>query len=562
MTVKIFKSIFITAMAVLLLAAIIISAFTYRYHNRELETEISRECRYIATGYERFGVEYLRGIETDGSEIMLISPDGVVLFSASLTDDVAAIPNQSEMQEIIEALDTGSGSDVRGADSHARTVYYAMRTSDGNIIRVAAQHEGAMKIFTGALLPILVLLAAVAVVAVFVSNGLAHSVVRPINELDLEHPEDAKVYDELKPIAKKLSYQNYKISKQMDELRIRENEFNSITSNMSEGMIVINSNTVILSCNESAKRILGITDKIPHSLLSLRNTREFYDAVLSALSGKPGYDTLRTEDKFYSIIITPVHNVDEELKEDVTGAVIFIIDETEKENREALRREFTSNISHELKTPLTSISGFAELVRDGVTDEDDTKRFAANIHREAQRLIVLVGDIIKLSRLDGGEIDCDERVDLYEIACEVTERLANVAERAGITLSVTGGEAFVNGNPDTLEEMIYNLTDNGIKYGKAGGFVKIGLSSTDTDTVLTVADNGIGIPNDKQDRVFERFYRVDKSHSKEIGGTGLGLSIVKHAAMCHKATISLESTYGEGTEITIRFPKFKKITEK
>ena len=401
-----------------------------------------------------------------------------------------------------------------------------------------------MGVYFGLIVPL-------SIVAIFViSKLIALSVVRPIEKIDPRRPEALLVYDELRPILGKLSNQNYRLARQMDELKVREGEFASITANMSDGMLVINSRTNILSCNEGARRIFGISGELPKSVLALDPSEGFRDAVGAALSGGNGYYGISRGEKHYSLIAASVSSDGA-----VEGAVIVIVDDSEKEHREALRREFTSNISHELKTPLTSISGFAELISCGMAEGDEAKHFATNIQKEAQRLITLVGDIIRLTQLDGREIPYDGEIDLYEIAAETLERLTGIAERSEISLTLEGSSAIVEGNRQILEEIVYNLTDNAIKYNKRGGAVTVKTESKNGEVTLTVTDTGIGIPQDKQDRVFERFYRVDKSHSKSIGGTGLGLSIVKHAAAYHKAKISLSSTEGVGTEIKIIFTK-------
>lgn len=388
-----------------------------------------------------------------------------------------------------------------------------------------------------------------AVVLAFSTAWIASTqIVKPITDIDPRSLNNDAVYEELKPIVDRLSVQNFRVTKQKSELTMRENEFNSITHYMSEGMLVINKRAEILSVNRSAKEIFGV-NKTPKSVLVLDNSDGFREAVSAALSGTNGYHSFRRGEKYYSLIATPVSHGSV-----LEGAVVVVLDVTEKEEREALRREFTSNVSHELKTPLTSISGFAELISSGIADGEDARRFAGNIRKEASRLITLVGDIIRLSQLDGGEIPYDEEpIDLAMLAGEVCERLSAVAEAAGVSLSVEGSGVEVSGNYTALEEILYNLCDNGIKYNKPGGYVKIKVFREGDAAAFCVSDNGIGIPADKQDRVFERFYRVDKSHSRAIGGTGLGLSIVKHAVAYHKATISLQSEEGVGTAVTVKF---------
>lgn len=552
MTAKIFKSIFLTALLVFLLSFLIAFGFSYAHYNEEAESELKIEASYLAALANKNGAELLKTLSVDGSRITLVDGDGCVVFDTRLGENgLTEAPNHLDREEIREAIDSGEGYAVRQSDTFSETTrYYAVRLEDGSVLRVASEHYGIGSLAIRFINPIFLLFLFVLLLAFLIAKKLSGDIVRPINELNLNSPEKSDVYEELKPITRRLASQNYRIARQIDELKMRENEFASITSNMREGMIVINSRTVILSSNDSAKKLFGITDDKPRSVITLDGTAEFRGAVRSALAGKNGYYEFKRGEKHYSLIASPVAR-----DGIVEGAVIVIIDDTEKEEREALRREFTSNVSHELKTPLTSISGFAELIEYGMAEGEDAKKFAANVRKEAARLITLVGDIIRLTQLDGGEIPYDGSVDLYAVAIEVAERLSAVAERSRVGISVSGEPSAVLGTRQILEEMVYNLVDNAIKYNKPSGSVNISVCSEGGSALLTVSDTGIGIPRDKQDRVFERFYRVDKSHSKEIGGTGLGLSIVKHAAAYHKAEISLESEEGEGTKITVRFPK-------
>ena len=482
--------------------------------------------------------------EKDG--ILLLSPDGTVLYGEE--KDVA--PN---LPEIIRAKKNGEGFERRallGGDGSA--YYYATRLSDGSILRLSEPCEPEWKTVLALLRACLLLMIPLAAAASLAARRLSDSIVRPITELDPEHPEKLAVYTELQPVAARLVEQNRLIARKIREMTVKQSEFAAITDNMSEGMLVIGKNAEILSHNKSAETMLGFKGEMPKTVTPRDFDENFRNAVADALEGKKITSVLRSDKKrYYSILANPVYH-----QNSVEGAVIVILDETEKERRETLRREFTSNVSHELKTPLTSISGFAEIIMNGLC-EGEEKRFAGNIYREAKRLIVLVGDIIKLNRLDGGEFAFDEKdPDLSEIAKQTAERLENIALNAKVTLSVKGEAAYVHGNSQILEEMIYNLADNGIKYNNPGGYVDlITFVDPDKKTVgITCKDNGIGIPEEQQPRVFERFYRVDKSRSKAIGGTGLGLSIVKHGALSHGAEITLESKEGEGTAITLRFP--------
>ena len=518
MTTKIFKSIFLTALAVLVSALVVIFSLTHSHYTDRIEAELKRDCEYISAGISSYGIEYLDTVSVGGVRVVLRSPAGEVLFD-SLEDDAVAVS-------------------------------YTGILEDGSTLTVSTSESPLISVLVDMLGTAIVLFALVIFLAVLAANRLSHGIVDPINSIDLDDPNESEVYEELKPVVSRLAYQRRRISCQLAELRMREEEFSFLTANMSEGIVVINSKTVILSCNEAAKQIFGLTGDLPRSILSLKDTESFRAAVVNALSGQVGYDTLRTGDKIYSLTVTPVIE-----DSSVEGAVLLVIDDTEKDERERLRREFTSNVSHELKTPLTSISGFAELIRTGIATGEDAVHFADNIHKEAARLIVLVGDIIQLTRLDGSEMPYDDDpVRLDELVRETAGRLENVAEAAEIRIICDTERVRMPGNSKIVEEIIYNLADNAIKYNKRGGEVRLRTYNDGADAVLVVSDNGIGIPQDKQDRVFERFFRVDKSHSKDIGGTGLGLSIVKHSAAYHKAKINLKSREGEGTEIEVRFP--------
>ena len=537
---------------VLFLSVSLVFGVSYARYEDEVRSELRREGEYIAACYQIYG-DYLSGA-TDGLRITHISGAGEVIFDSHVGENLPETENHMEREEVREALSSGEGETVRYSSTLAETtVYYAMRLDDGTVIRVSTASHSALYLTLDFISPFILVLLLIILVAFIVAKKLSSSIVRPINEIDLKHPEKTQVYEELKPITKRLADQNYKIARQIGELKMRANEFSSITSNMNEGLVLINSKTMILFSNESADRFFGIDKEGNRSLLSLDSSEPLRDAVRSALSGKNGYYELNKNDKHYSVIVTPVKT------DGITeGAVIVIIDDTEKEERDVLRREFTSNVSHELKTPLTSISGFAELIKDGLAEGEDAVRFAENIHKESQRLIDLVGDIIRLTQLDGGEIPYDGVVDLSRVCTEACDRLSNIAERSSVLFRLDLKEAYVDGNLRILGEIVYNLVDNAIKYNRPGGFVAVSCYTSADGAILVVQDNGIGIPKEKQDRVFERFYRVDKSHSKEIGGTGLGLSIVKHAVAYHKAKISLDSEENVGTKVEINFQKMKK----
>ncbi len=548
MTSKIFTSVLASALIVLLVTFLIVFGFTYNGYTTLALEDVRRECEYVKSGIEEYGIEYLHSLDAESGRVTHVLADGTVAYDSH--GPLGAV-NHLGREEIAEALERGEGSAVRVSETLGKnTAYYAIRLSDGSVIRTSAEHYSAFAVFLNVLQPALLLFVAVLVFAFIIASRLSRTLVKSINEMDLEHPDASAVFDELKPIVQRLNNQSYRIKKQMNELSERSDEFNSITSNMSEGIVLLNSHAEILSCNRSASELLGIAESnIGKSLLAVIGSHDLRSLALSALGGENGSDTMKEDGRCYELLATPVWRGGS-----VGGAVIFIIDTTEREQREALRREFTANVSHELKTPLTSISGFAELIKDGIAEGDDVRRFAGNIHKEAKRLISLVGDIIRLGQVDSGELPYDGEVNLSLICRQVADRLASVAAGGSVTLEVSGTSVSVLGNRQLLEEMVYNLADNAIKYNKEGGYVRISAESSRTGAVLTVEDNGIGIPAADRDRVFERFYRVDKSHSKAIGGTGLGLSIVKHIALYHNARIELESEQGRGTAIRLYFP--------
>lgn len=392
----------------------------------------------------------------------------------------------------------------------------------------------------------------VLVLGIIASFLISDAITKPVRKFDFSDMDAESCYPELSPFIMRIKKQRREITDKKEKYIAKKSEFDTITDNMSEGMMIIDSGARIKFYNKSAKNIMGIGDDVPKNIISISDKPDFLEAVRAALSGKNGYDIIRTDEKYYSVVATPVYR-----DGILYGAVIFMLDETEKEKREQLRREFTSNISHELKTPLTTISGFAELIRNKMAVGDDAVHFADNICRESERLITLVGDIIRLSKLDDGEMPYDEEPqNLLRISEVVVSRLTQAANSAGVILECSGDDTYVQGNASVIEEMIYNLCDNGIKYRRGENpYVRITVNLKKLS--VTVTDNGIGIPKDYQERVFERFYRVDKSHSREIGGTGLGLSIVKRGAIYHRARISIESKVDAGTSITLTFPPIK-----
>ena len=438
-----------------------------------------------------------------------------------------------------------------------KTVYYAKRLENGNILRVSTRQYTIVTILLSLVHPLLVVLILALLLSFLLSSRVAKSFIRPINNLDLDHPENNDVYQELSPLLRKIAMQKKTITKQLEDAGQKQKEFHLLTENMHEGFLVIDHERSLLSYNSAALRLLGADGAQHTNVLTLNRTQEFREVVDSVLNGERMECSMQRGDLTYQLIGNPVTE-----NHKVIGGIIIIFDITESAKRETLRREFTANVSHELKTPLTSISGFAELMKRGDTPPDLVVDFSNSIYDESQRLIHLVSDIIKISQLDENCIEyTNEDIDLYRLSDEVLKRLKSEAEKKQITLSLCGEPATVHGAGKILDEMIFNLCDNALKYNRPGGSVTVQITNTDGHAVLTVTDTGIGIPAAEQSRVFERFYRVDKARSKSIGGTGLGLSIVKHGAIYHNAEIKLKSTLGQGTCITISFPKTNEKTD-
>ncbi|MEG1682765.1 MAG: ATP-binding protein [Oscillospiraceae bacterium] len=548
MTKRIFRSILLGTLAVLLASTLLVLGVLYSYFASRLETELQSQTQYIAHGVATEGGDYFTDLPGGGSRITWVAADGTVLYDSR--ENAARLSNHGDREEIQEALETGTGQATRYSDTvGTETVYYAQRLPDGTVLRVSALRYTVWVLLLQALQPMaLVLLAAIGL-AFFLASRLSRQIVRPINALDLQHPEEADCYDELSPLLGKVRSQNLLIARQMAELRRRQEEFAALTENMSEGFLVIDRQTRVLSHNAAALRLLDarLSEEEP-SVFALNRGEAFRRAVEEALSGRRGEQLLERDGRCCQILASPVYEGG-----DLTGAVLLLWDVTEREQRESLRREFTANVSHELKTPLTSILGTAEILENGMVQPADIAHFAGNIRQEAQRLIALVGDIIKLSRLDETDVPAErEPVELLSLAHRVVEQLQAAAAEKRLTMEVTGDGATVWGVPAILEEMVYNLCDNAIAYNREGGRVTLAVTTADGEPRLTVTDTGIGIPESQQTRVFERFYRVEKSHAGR--GTGLGLSIVKHGAAFHGGTVTLGSRPGEGTAVTLQFP--------
>lgn len=556
MNKKIFRSSLLTVCLVLAATIALIMGLLFHFFEKQIQKELANEAGFLAHALENEGAGYFDSFDNKNNRlagnnrITWIDENGTVLFDSRA--DVSELDNHADRDEIKTAMKEGKGMSTRYSKTLTeKTVNYAIRLSDGSILRVSTEQYTVVTILMGMLQPILFIMFVALILTLVLSARVSKAIIEPINKLDLEVPENNETYEELTPLLRKIADQKETIGEQLADARKKQKEFNLITENMSEGFLVIDADANLLTYNSAALNLLEITPPADRNVLLFCRAKEFRGVISDVLSGIKAENTMVREERSYSLIANPVYE-----KESVIGAVVVILDITEREKRDALRREFTANVSHELKTPLTSISGFAELMKAGDVLENDVTDFSKSIYDEAQRLITLVNDIIKISELDGQSIPYEkETVDLYELSKEVIGRLEKEADKKNITFHLIGGRAEIIGVHKILEEMLYNLCDNAIKYNKENGTVDVLVNQTGDGVNVIVRDTGIGIPISHQDRVFERFYRVDKSHSKKVGGTGLGLAIVKHGALYHHAKLSLESTVDVGTVVTIAFSK-------
>lgn len=550
MNKKIFFSSCLVAFTVLIISLAMSTGILFNQFEKQVEQELKEESELLASVTEDAGVENISDYDFGSRRVTVIGKDGKVLFDSQA--DASKMENHSDREEFKEAALYGTGMSSRYSDTLTqKNIYYAIRLSDGSVLRLSAPHSTVFAIISDLIGPICIVVLLALILSAILAIKLSESILKPINALDLDNPENNKTYDELAPLLTKINRQKLVIDNQLHEAKQKQKEFKLITDNMREGLLVIDSNSDILTYNAAAEKLLDITDETSLASLKIYRSTQVIDAVDEALKGNNSECQITQHSRQYSLIANPVFRDGE-----IIGAVIVLLDVTEKAQREQLRREFTANVSHELKTPLTSIYGFAELMKDGDMKKEDMEDFAKSIYDETKHLITLVGDIIKLSALDEKSRFYEkETVDLYALACETAERLKVDAAKKHVEIDVEGEKAEYFGVRQILTDIIYNLCENAIKYNRENGSVNVSVKEKDNNIILKVKDTGIGIPQEHQERVFERFYRVDKSHSKEIGGTGLGLSIVKHGVMYHGGEISMDSEPGKGTEITVIFKK-------
>lgn len=552
MTKRIFRSIILAALTVLMAALALILGALYTHFTNVQMAQLREETALAAHAVANEGLRYFEKLD-GGLEcrITWIAADGGVLYDSR--SDSGTMENHLQREEVIRALDTGYGQSSRYSDTLLeRYIYAAERLPDGTVLRLSISQSSVLNLVLGMSQFIAVVLAVALVLSSILAGRLSRSIVKPLNELDLDDPLSNREYGEILPLLRRMDAQQRQLRAQSVELRQKQKEFNTVTRSLSEGLVLLNSSGTILSINPAAARLLETTPNCLGADFAVANrNRDIAALVEQALSGQKEEQTVSLSAGKYLAAASPVKS-----ENTVFGVVLLLFDVTQKHQAEQLRREFTANVSHELKTPLHAISGYAELMKSGMVPPEDMRAFSKKIYTETQRLVQLVEDTLRLSRLDEGAADMQwSSVDLYDTARSTLQALSAAAELSGVALGLEGGSAVINGIPQLVSGVVFNLTDNAIKYNKKGGSVTVRVEDRETEALLTVADTGIGIPEEHRERIFERFYRVDKSHSKEVGGTGLGLSIVKHAALIHNAKVTLDSALGRGTTVTVCFPK-------
>lgn len=550
MTKKIFRSFMLSAVAVLLAGVVIVMTCLYSYFASVQESQLQDQLQLAAAAVETEGTDYLNKLTADRYRLTWIAADGSVLCDTKR--DAESLENHGDRLEVREALRTGSGSSTRYSSTLLeKTSYYAQRMPDGSVLRISVSRATVGMLVLGMLPAILLAAAAALVLSGLLAGRLSRRITAPLNALDLEHPLENDTYEELSPLLCRINVQRQQIDRQLTDLRRRSDEFRQITSHMQEGLVLLNESGAVLSINAAACRVFGTGEScLGQDFLTVDRGHDVSDALASAMDA--GHSEVRVQrlGRIYQFDISRIQS-----GPDTLGAVLLAFDITQQETAEQSRREFTANVSHELKTPLQGIIGSAELIENGLVKQEDLPRFVGHIRREAQRLVALIGDIIRLSQLDEGDEVPREAVDLLALSQEAADDLKTAAAEKHIAIAVEGESETIGGVRRLLYEVIYNLCDNAIKYNVEGGSVRVSVGERDGKAFVSVADTGIGIAPEHQSRIFERFYRVDKSHSKASGGTGLGLSIVKHAVQYHHGTVELHSEEGKGTTICILLPK-------
>lgn len=547
---KIFHSTMVVALAVLFASFTIIMSCLYDYFGGIQEQQLKNQLSLAIAGVEDSGAEYLEQLDYQEYRLTWVDAGGEVLFDSRAEED--SMENHGDRKEIREAFADGEGADSRySATIMEKTLYYAKQLADGTVLRVSVSRATAGLLLIGMFQPIAIVILLAIVLSAILSNQMAKKITEPLNQLDLDQPLENDAYEELTPLLERIHQQHRQIDTTVRELKRRKEDFAQITASMKEGLVLLNEKGLVVSINPAAQRIFQVDDRcIGQDFLTIERNYDVSQAMEEGLS--EGHSEIRRcqNEVEYQFDFSRIESDGQ-----TVGLVLLVFDVTEQAQLERTRREFTANVSHELKTPLQSIMGSAELIENGMVRQEDMPHFVGNIRTESARLVTLIDDIIHLSQMDDGTPLPMEPVDLLNIATEAVEAVGEAARAKNVKVSLTGDTAVIQGVPQLLFELAYNLCDNAVKYNREQGKVEVNVSQNDETAVLQVKDTGIGIPQEHTQRIFERFYRVDKSHSKESGGTGLGLSIVKHAAACHHAKVDLQSQEGKGTVITVTFPK-------
>ena len=548
---KIFRSILLVAIVVLTATAVFVIDEMYKAFVSSQLDVLKAETRIIAYGIERDGIEFIDELDKADYRLTLIDKDGTVLFDNS-GNDINVMDNHLDREEVIQAINKGFGSSSRqSATLTEKLVYTAVRLDDGRIIRLSETYPSIFHVFTIVSQPLLLVILLMIIVSFFIASRLTRRIVEPLNTLDMDHPDENASYKELKPVIRKISLQQEMIDHDREMLERKRQEFDTITGNMNEGLVLLNRDREIIDINKAASEILGIDEEMIGKSIDLVEKHEQFDALLNDAGMKHhGSRKVTIDGKSYESEVSPI-----EIDGKVLGFVLLLFDESYKEANEKMRREFAGNVSHELKTPLQTISGYTELLRNQMVNDKDRNEVYDRIYSETQRMMQLVSDIIRLSRLDDNDLTISkETVDLDSMCRDIIENYKG-SIRNDVEIIYNGSSTEVYGNRELLEMIIYNLCDNAVKYNKDNGKVYVDVYEENYKAYLKVKDTGQGIPEEDIERIFERFYRVDKSRSRQIGGTGLGLSIVKHACILNNATIDVKSVLGEGSEFTVTFNK-------
>ena len=550
MTKKIFHSILLVAGAVLLASLLFIMGCLYEYFGSVEKKQLRDELELASVAVERGGEDYLSSISSERYRLTWIAPDGTVLYDT--VTDAESLENHADREEVREALAGGEGESSRYSSTILqKTMYCARRLTDGSVLRISISRATAGVLLIGMVQPILIVVIVALILSAVLARRLSRRIVRPLNELDLEHPLENDAYEELSPLLGRINHQHRQIDEQMRELEQQRTEFSQITGSMREGLVLLDEKERVLSINPAACRLFDADERcVGQDFLTLDRSHDIRLAIADAMAQGHGEARAERGGRVWQFDVSRILSGTA-----AVGAVLLAFDITERETAEQNRREFTANVSHELKTPLQGIIGSAELLENGMVKQEDVPRFVGHIRKEAQRLVTLIGDIIRLSQLDEGDEMPRETVDLLTLSQEAADDLKTAAAEKHIAIAVEGESETIGGVRRLLYEVIYNLCDNAIKYNVEGGSMKVSVGERDGKAFVSVADTGIGIAPEHQSRIFERFYRVDKSHSKASGGTGLGLSIVKHAVQYHHGTVELQSEEGKGTTICILLPK-------